>query len=226
MPSGTEGVSGGTGHPEDRTDGEEHEADDPEDADAEDQSKQQKDQTENDHASDVPASRARHTRFALDVARERRRMRDDRRFSLASAFAAADEDNLAHWVGDFLASRGSDNATLAAGLAQREHWWFGPLRIALDDLVPMAGPDEDVVCPVEPEEWEEEVAPIEELVEEGWEPPPLIAQYRDGTLYLQDGNHRYEALRRTGESEAWVIVWFDDRREHAAFVDRITSDRA
>jgi hypothetical protein len=153
-------------------------------------------------------------------------VRDDRRFSLASAFTAAEEDNLARWVGEFLASRGSDNATLAAGLAQREHWWLGPVRVALDDLVPMAGPDDDVVCPVEPEDWEAEVGPLEDLVEEGWEPPPLVAQFRDGRLHLQDGNHRYDALRRAGETEAWVIVWFDDPREYAAYRDRVTSDRA
>lgn len=52
--------------------------------------------------------------------------RDRQRFNLASAFVAAEDGDIARWVGDFLTSRGSDNATLAAGLAQREHWWFGP----------------------------------------------------------------------------------------------------
>ena len=58
-------------------------------------------------------------------------MPPDDRFSVSSALRAAAEDELAHWVGDFLASRGSDNATLAAGLAQREHWWLGPLWFPL-----------------------------------------------------------------------------------------------
>ena len=53
-------------------------------------------------------------------------MAQDRRFTVATAFAAAADDELAHWVGDFLASRGSGNATLAAALAQREHRWLGP----------------------------------------------------------------------------------------------------
>ena len=146
-------------------------------------------------------------------------MRDDRRFSLASASAAADDGNLARWVGEFLASRGSDNATLAAGLAQREHCWAGPVRVPLDRLVPLAGPDDDALCPVEPEEWEEDVGELEDLVEEGWEPPPLLAEFRDRALYLQDGNHRYEALERAGETEAWVIVWYDDP-DDAAEVDK------
>ena len=34
-------------------------------------------------------------------------MSDRSRFSLASAFAAAERDETAQWVGDFLAARGS-----------------------------------------------------------------------------------------------------------------------
>ena len=57
-----------------------------------------------------------------------------RRFDLASARQAAEHDETALWVGDFLASRGSDNAVLAAALAQREHWWLGPISLPLDAL--------------------------------------------------------------------------------------------
>lgn len=149
-------------------------------------------------------------------------MPSTRRFSLASAFAAAAEDRLALWVGDFLASRGSDNATLAAGLAQRPHWWLGPLLVPLERLVRLAGPEDEVECTVEPDEWEDDVGSMEESIEQGWEPPPLIAQYRDGELLLQDGNHRYEALVRAGETHAWVLIWFDDPADRDAFdLDRM-----
>jgi hypothetical protein len=36
-------------------------------------------------------------------------------------------------------------------------------------------------------------------------------------VLLQDGNHRFEALRREGASEAWVLVYFDDPEERDAF---------
>jgi len=139
-------------------------------------------------------------------------MPGDRRFSLASAFAAARSDQVAGWVGEFLASRGSDNAILAAALAQRPHFWTGPLQVPVEELVRLAGPDDegDVLCPVEPEEWEDDVEAMEDSIEEGWEPPPLLAEYEDDQLLLQDGNHRYEALLRAGESHAWVIVYCDD----------------
>src|SRR5438045_662770 len=55
--------------------------------------------------------------------------RSNRRFDLASAQAAAAREETALWVGDFLASAGSNNATLAAALAQRRHWWLGPIRV-------------------------------------------------------------------------------------------------
>jgi hypothetical protein len=143
------------------------------------------------------------------------------RFTVTSAFAAAAEDDLAHWVGDFLASRGSGNATLAAGLAQREHWWLGPLWLPLDRLIPLAGPEEDALCPVDEDEWETDVNAMEESIEEGWDPAPLLAQFDRGQLLLQDGNHRYEALMRAGATHAWVLLWFDDEADHRGFRDRV-----
>jgi hypothetical protein len=134
-------------------------------------------------------------------------------FTLDSARAAAATDEIARWVGDFLASRGSDNATLAAGLAQRPHWWWGPGRLPLADLVPLAGPEGEAPIPIPPQEWNEDVEEMEGSIDEGWTPPPLLAEFRDGALLLQDGNHRAEALMRAGEEQAWAIVWFDD--EHA-----------
>jgi hypothetical protein len=157
-----------------------------------------------------------------------------RRFDLAGACAAADagDTSLARWVGDFLASRGSDNAALAAGLAQDPHWWAGPLLVPVDDLERLAGPEDEALVPIERTEWEDDVGEMEESIEAGWYPPPLLAEFQAGRLLLQDGNHRYEALVRAGEPEAWVLVWFDDRdtrdqwvREHAALVDRSAAQR-
>jgi len=147
-------------------------------------------------------------------------MTPDRRFSLASAFEAAEQDRLALWVGDFLASRGSDNAVLAADLAQREHWWLGPISLPLDALTRLAGPEDDALCTVDDNEWEHDVSEMEESVEEGWEPPPLLAEFQDGQLLLQDGNHRYEALLRAGAADAWVLVYFDNPDDREAFSRR------
>ncbi len=145
-------------------------------------------------------------------------MPGDRRFSLESARQAAATDELALWVGEFLASRGSDNVVLAAALAQRPHWWLGPRSIPVGELVRLAGPDdEDVLCPVDHDAWEHDIDAMEASVEHGWEPPPLLVEHRDGRLLLQDGNHRYEALVRAGATHAWAIVYFDDADERDRF---------
>lgn len=139
-------------------------------------------------------------------------------FSLASARAAACEGETARWVGDFLATEGG-NEILAAALAQDPHWWVGPVRVPLVALERLAGPeDEEVLCPIEPEEWEDDVAEMADLLEGGWEPPPLLAEHQDGRLLLQDGNHRYEALSREGAEWAWVLIYFDDEAARDAFV--------
>ena len=145
-------------------------------------------------------------------------------FSLESARQAAADNRTAIWVGDFLASRGSDNEVLAAALAQKEHWWVGPIQVPLDDLVRLAGPEDDALVPIERDEWEDDVEEMEESLDEGWEPPPLLAEHQAGRLLLQDGNHRYEALARANETEAWVLIYFDDPDEHAAF-ERLVLDQ-
>ncbi|HVJ97288.1 MAG TPA: hypothetical protein VNC41_10710 [Acidimicrobiia bacterium] len=144
-----------------------------------------------------------------------------RTFSLASARAAAADDQTAIWVGDFLASRGSDNAVLAAALAQDKHWWLGPLEVPLDSLVRLAGPEDEALVPIEEDEWEDDVGNMEESLEDGWEPPPLLAEWQDGRLLLQDGNHRYEALARAGEEAAWVLIYFPSESARDAFVSNV-----
>lgn len=145
-------------------------------------------------------------------------MSDPERFDLASARRAADADETARWVGDFLASRGSDNEVLAAALAQRRHWWLGPIELPVDDLVRLAGPEDDALVPIDEREWEADVHSMEQSVESGWEPPPLLAEFQDGRVLLQDGNHRYEALTREGATTAWVLVYFERSEERDHFV--------
>ena len=60
---------------------------------------------------------------------------------------------------------------------------------------------------------------MQESIDDGWEPPPLLAEWQDGRLLLQDGNHRYEALVRDGVAYAWTLVYFpglDERDRFAA----------
>jgi hypothetical protein len=152
-------------------------------------------------------------------------MPDRHRFSLASARAAAADGRTAEWVGDLLASPGSDNVILAAALAQHPHEWWGPLLVPVDELVRLAGPEDDVLVPIETDEWEDDVDSMAESLEDGWEPPPLLAEWQDDELLLQDGNHRYEALVRDGATDVWVLVYSDDPRARVALQDARAGER-
>jgi hypothetical protein len=135
---------------------------------------------------------------------------DRTRFSLEGASAAGDagDEEIARWVADFLASRGSDNAVLAAALAKEPHWWFGPVQLPVMRLERLAGPEAAARCDIDPAEWERDVDAMRDSVDDGWTPPPLLAEWRDDHLLLQDGNHRLEALARTGETYVWTLVYF------------------
>lgn len=144
---------------------------------------------------------------------------DGPRYDLASARAAADDDHLADWVADFLASPGSDNADLADILDDKVSVWAGPMELPIDELHRLAGPeDAPALVTVEDDEWRDGVYDMRDKVEEGWEPPPVIVTWQPPQLVLEDGNHRVESLRQAGEDRAWAIVGFADERAHDAFV--------
>ena len=95
------------------------------------------------------------------------------------------------------------------------------MRLPLDQLNRLAGPSgHPVLVEVDEDGWRDDVDDLEEKVEEGWEPPPMVVTYRDDQLHLEDGNHRVEGLRRTGETEAWAVVSFGSEEERDHFLER------
>jgi hypothetical protein len=149
-----------------------------------------------------------------------------RRYTLDDARAASERDELAGWVARFLASPGSDNPLLAERLSEKLRWWSGPLRVPINQLNRLAGPAEDpVLCPVGEEYWDDRVDSMDELAEAGWNPPPVIVAYRQGQLFLEDGNHRVESLRRAGLRTAWAVVGFERSQDRDRFVTEWTASR-
>ena len=148
-------------------------------------------------------------------------MTDHDAFTVETARRAAERDELNAWVAEFLASSGSDNAELGHALTHPPRTWIGPVRLPLDQLNRLAGPSgHPVLVEVEEDEWRDDVDDLEEKVEDGWEPPPMVVTYRDDELHLEDGNHRAEGLRRTGETEAWAVVSFSSAEERDHFLAR------
>ena len=151
-------------------------------------------------------------------------MADDDRHSIDAVRAAAARDELGAWVAEFLASPGSDNAELGEELTNRLQWWLGPVQLPLKQLHRLAGPPgEPVLCPVDEDDWRDDVDDLEHKVNEGWEPPPVIVSYRDGQLVLEDGNHRVEGVRRSGAHQTWAVIGFDDAEQRDRFRERIAS---
>lgn len=145
-------------------------------------------------------------------------MTDHATHSVTGARAAAERGELDAWVAEFLASPGSDNAELGEELTRRPRWWLGPVRVPTARLNRLAGPPgEPVLVPVAEDEWRDDVEDLAEKVDDGWEPPPVIASYRDGELQLEDGNHRVEGVRRTGEDEVWTIIGFDSEEDRQRY---------
>ena len=149
-------------------------------------------------------------------------MSDGNEYTVQTARQAGERDELEEWVTRFLASPGSDNAALAEQLCEPRRWWLGPVELPIDQLHRLAGPaDQPVLEVVEEDDWRDDVDDLAERIEEDedWEPPPSIVSFRkNGQLVLEDGNHRVEALRRTGEKCTWAIVCFEDPEERDRFV--------
>jgi hypothetical protein len=152
-------------------------------------------------------------------------MSDRQEFSTDAARAAAERDELGEWVARFLSSPGSDNPDLAKQLSEHPRWWEGPVQLPLDKLHRLAGPPgSPVLCPVDDEEWRDDVDDLARRVSGGFEPPPVIVTCRDDQLVLEDGNHRVEALRRAGMDRTWAVVGFEYPEERARFVAQSETD--
>ncbi len=148
-------------------------------------------------------------------------MSANQQFSLGSARRAASVGRLGDWVCDFLASPGSDNAELAGSLAFQDKIWLGPVTVDIERLTPMAGPSGGVVVPVAEEIWEDDVEQMAESLDEGWDPPPVVVSSRGDELFIEDGNHRVETLRRAGERTAWAVISFDSESERDQLARRL-----
>lgn len=120
----------------------------------------------------------------------------------AAAIGRIDE-----WVDQFLSSGLGANPPMAIGLRKQRRWWIGPIRLPVNSLIRLCGPEPEMQYPQSPEPWEGQVAAIMRAGTEHL--PPLILEYRgrEAPLGMHDGSHRHEALRRAGATNVWVLIW-------------------
>ncbi len=133
-------------------------------------------------------------------------------FTLESALKYSQENRIEQWVHEFLLNEG-DNEAFSEGLKKQERYWHGPIRFPLTQLRRCCGPEDAMEFYVEENGFKKNVERLMAIIEEGWDMPPLIVEYVNGELVLNDGNHRLEALQQLGFPDTWVIFWNSDNQE-------------
>lgn len=137
-------------------------------------------------------------------------------FTLKSAFQYAEDGKIEEWVHLFLNGEG-DNASFSDGLRLKKRYYFGPMKFKLDMFVRCCGPEPNNKYVIDREGFEEHVSVLQNRFKEGWDMPPLIVNYCNGIFELNDGNHRYEALMRSGVDEYFFIVWTTTKSDGVNF---------
>jgi hypothetical protein len=127
--------------------------------------------------------------------------------TLSSAKAFCEAGALADWCQSFLRdeSFGGESIDFADGLLREPDAVYWLCEVELSDLYPCCGPDPDFDYPTSAEYYETKVGKMKELIEGGWDAPPLSVHMP--SLYLCDGTHRHGALLRLGYRRYWSVLW-------------------
>jgi len=123
----------------------------------------------------------------------------------ATAFAKANQ--LEEWLHLFLGSEGNNQA-FSDGLKLRPRIYHAPRLMNLNLFERCCGPEGGLKYQIDAGGFRKNVKDIMQKYKAGnWDMPPLIINYANEQYELNDGNHRFEALRMLGITEYWVIIW-------------------
>lgn len=133
--------------------------------------------------------------------------------TLKSAIEYGGQNKIEDWVHEYLCGEGN-NKGFSDGLKDEERQYTEPQLMNLDLFKRCYGPESGMKFNI-PEDDKEQIkwfwlniGGITERYRAGkWDMPPLIIQDRNGEYELNDGNHRFEALKLLGIKEYWVIFW-------------------
>lgn len=137
-------------------------------------------------------------------------------FDLASCLEAANRGRVDAWVDAYLAGGPWANEGLRQGLHRAPRYWLGPLKVPLASLERCCGPEETMEFPVPAGAWEERITRYARNLSTPEALPPLIVEWRSGTLSVRDGNHRLGAMHRAGWTHGWIIVWCNSLADREA----------
>jgi hypothetical protein len=134
-------------------------------------------------------------------------------YTVTTALAYARSHRIEDWIHAYLSTGAWANPGLSRGLRLQRRWWTGPIKVPLADLERACGPEPHMEYRVDAEPWEQRITEIMPGLTHPLALPPLIAEYRAGTLSLRDGNHRHEAMRRKGWTACWAIIWYNTQAD-------------
>lgn len=141
--------------------------------------------------------------------------------TLTSAREFAQQGRIEDWVHAYLLSDGR-NKPFSDGLKKCPRAWFGPMDMPCALFERCCGPEEGMKFRVDADGFELRVGNLMRAISAGEDMPPLIVNCVLGQLTLNDGNHRFEAMRRLGIARCNVIVfttgdeetrWFEENAD-------------
>jgi len=124
----------------------------------------------------------------------------------SSAIAFASAERLEEWVHLFLCGEGGNKA-FSDGLKLEPRIYRAPRRMDLSLFERCCGPEDGIKFQISAAGFHKNVKSIMKKYKGNWDMPPLIVNFVNSQYELNDGNHRFEALRRLGVQAFWVVIW-------------------
>lgn len=138
--------------------------------------------------------------------------------TLQKALDYQKNNNIEEWIHLFLHDEG-DNLPFSEGLKLEKRYFIGPVLLPLSLFQRCCGPEKDLKYVIDEKHFEYNVKKIMERFQSGWDMPPLIINYHHKIFELNDGNHRFEALKRLNVESYDVIIWTTDKRDYDDFLE-------
>lgn len=139
--------------------------------------------------------------------------------SLGSALEYAEAGRIEEWIHEYLLSDGKNKA-FSDGLSLQKRYYIGPVEFPTSLLCRCCGPEENMLYRVNKGGFERKVAALMSSISVGRDLPPIMVNFADGELTLNDGNHRFEAYSRLGMSKCYAIIWMSSERDVAEFEEK------
>jgi hypothetical protein len=144
------------------------------------------------------------------------------KFTLKNALQAKKNNTLELWVQNFLRGEG-ENLKLADVLKEDRKIWVDLVQYDLSKLLRITGPEKEMTFREDQKKWEQRVNAFVELIKNGYESVPLIVTDLWGDFHISDGNHRAEALKRTGVQKYWTIFYLENPDNAKIILDNISN---